>query len=788
MIRSYGTYKIRLNPAYLLIFLLGASSSLICAQSIPERLLEKFEQLRSVPEEIISLHLNKSILVQGEDLGFQAYVMDSRTQLPANASRNLYVQLIDDQGATLKEKMLLLNNGVAHNVFEIDSTVTSGNLKIRAFTNWMRNFDNPKYFEAPLKVLSPNMSFIQKDERVKYSLSVIPVSTPIIKNSFTRLNILLTDSYGRGVKSNIDFLKNGELERTVETSKDGFTQIIYLPKNYDVYSIRAKIEEIELIQTIDGAVDSGIVLSPSLINDKLNVVFEVVDQISNMNADSEYFLSVYGAKKINIYPIDQGQINKSISIDVKLLDTGKNKLELINGSGDLIASSTFFNLDGQRYLTDANVTVRRELDSLKINIALPKTIEARVSLSVLPAQTIALDKVNNSVMDFDLAGTVKVASNKAFEDNKDSSINSRYLSALTKTVENKTSLLSSPYVDPTTYTHKFEDGITVAINNNNTRNNEFIIYPTRNNSLESVSLKKGEKKFNFNAFYPYVDEQLKISALDKRNKIKKAEVYPLFYPRSIPNIGIVKPVRELYLDSKADAVRLQPLIASKNKLDTIVLETKIRKERNKRLKNRNRGVVNIFSDQDRRTITSLRQYFNRNNLIANIDNQGLLRVKFRSGRVDAEADPVLVLNDILYFDFQVLIGFDTRTIDYIVFNNTGFDPFVGRDARGGVIRIYTDDNLVPSGVSAKGITNFELPLAFALPSIFYLPGYYDYNSDFYKKLGVIGWKPGLDIEKDSASTTVGFYGDSSVTISIKGLTSDGRIIAFTKTVPVENFR
>ena len=51
--------------------------------------------------------------------------------------------------------MLLIEEGVGHGSFSLDSLFTTGTYVFRAYTNWMQNFSEPNYYEQTLEVIDP---------------------------------------------------------------------------------------------------------------------------------------------------------------------------------------------------------------------------------------------------------------------------------------------------------------------------------------------------------------------------------------------------------------------------------------------------------------------------------------------------------------------------------------------------------------------------------------------------------------------------------------------------------
>ena len=99
----------------------------------------------SFPVEKVYLHFDKPYYAVGDTIWFKAYVTVDQHLLSA-LSRIVYVDLITNRDSVVQTLRLPVINGVANgNITLPQLTFTEGNYHVRAYTQWMRNFD-PAYF------------------------------------------------------------------------------------------------------------------------------------------------------------------------------------------------------------------------------------------------------------------------------------------------------------------------------------------------------------------------------------------------------------------------------------------------------------------------------------------------------------------------------------------------------------------------------------------------------------------------------------------------------------------
>ena len=138
--------KITFSKTYILTVFISIIFHSIFSQNSTNDYLEKsFVEYTQLPREIVYTHLNKSVYIKGETLAFSAYVFDKTEKRLSKLTTNLYCSISDEEGKTIKSELVLVNEGVANGSFSVDSLFSSGNYVFKAYTNWMKNFDEQNF-------------------------------------------------------------------------------------------------------------------------------------------------------------------------------------------------------------------------------------------------------------------------------------------------------------------------------------------------------------------------------------------------------------------------------------------------------------------------------------------------------------------------------------------------------------------------------------------------------------------------------------------------------------------
>ncbi len=119
-------------------------------------ILSKLEKFRNeYPQEKIHIHTDKPYYSIGDSIWFKAYILNAERNELSNLSKILYVDLINEKDSITGTLRLPVIAGLAWGDFTLTDSLAEGNYRLRAYTNWMRNFGEEYYFDKVVKVGSP---------------------------------------------------------------------------------------------------------------------------------------------------------------------------------------------------------------------------------------------------------------------------------------------------------------------------------------------------------------------------------------------------------------------------------------------------------------------------------------------------------------------------------------------------------------------------------------------------------------------------------------------------------
>lgn len=115
-------------------------------------------RVSDMPQENIFLHFNSTLLFSGENLYYKVYCLNNDTKVLSNLSKIAYVEMIGSDNSIIFKQKIRLENGVGQGDYFVSANIPSGNYKLVAYTQWMRNDPRNNFFQNDLTIINPFQS------------------------------------------------------------------------------------------------------------------------------------------------------------------------------------------------------------------------------------------------------------------------------------------------------------------------------------------------------------------------------------------------------------------------------------------------------------------------------------------------------------------------------------------------------------------------------------------------------------------------------------------------------
>lgn len=751
--QNYTTLK-----SILFIFFIFFSVSSF-SQITEDEIIEKYKSFSEVPKEVVYVHLNKSILVKNEMLGFSAYAIDKAKKELSKLTTNLYCVIKDGKNNIVKSKLIKVENGLANNIFKIDSTFSTGIYSFKAYTSWMLNFNEENEYETTFKVIS-NSSKIKKTKKERvYNIQVLPESGHALVNTFNSLGIVVKDNNGYGLpfaKGKI-IDENNKIVSPFSCNQFGLGKTYLYPIKGNNYTVILD-DNPGVSTTIEDIKDLGFNMSLKYQDEYVKLIFKTNENSLKVIKNKKYLLTIHNGSSLKVkeFSIPESKVFYQIITRENLFD-GINIFTIFDKESKIpILERIYFNNNSKinNSISLSNIISKQDSSTvvLKIDDKIDPNKINNLSISVLPKATKSYTFSSNIISQTYLEPYVK-----GFVENTN-----YYFNSSNKAVKYNLDLLlitqgwsSYDWYDIFTkpiIKYPFENGIDIVANLNSKEEKSFVIYPNKENPSTFFELSSNDKSFVRKGLFPFENEKLKISALDKKNRVSKPKLYIQFYPyRLYENDSsslLNRKSTNLNLDSEISFEISNFLQMNKGAevLDEVIIKANKEQRRRDSIQRRSWGYVRFLDDFDRNWGMTLAAYLSNFGYDAR-DYDGFLTIKDLRPNTPNNNVPLLILDDMILLDYSFLGRYTLENVDYIEIDRVGRG--YGIRGAGGVIKIKTDPRLrMLNSKTEDGIQYYTFPLTFSRPDKFYVPTYTDTNSRFYNNFGVLDWKPDIKINEN----------------------------------------
>jgi hypothetical protein len=205
--RLYFSSLKRFIPAFFILIHMTARAQDPFLNTITTNLSQyESRQLR----EKIYLQTDKSFYIAGEICWFKSYVVDASLHKPFSLSKVAYVEILNRESKPVSQGKILIQNGIGSGSFFIPLYLPSGSYKIRAYTNWMKNFGPEFFFEKNITII--NTQKRDRDSLVKvspsYNIQFFPEGGTLVEGTPSVVAVKAVDESGKGVNAEGDIVDN----------------------------------------------------------------------------------------------------------------------------------------------------------------------------------------------------------------------------------------------------------------------------------------------------------------------------------------------------------------------------------------------------------------------------------------------------------------------------------------------------------------------------------------------------------------------------------------------------
>ena len=175
-------------------------------------------------QEKLFLHTDKDFYTAGEILWFKIYSVDGTFHKPSEVSKISYIEILNERNEPVLQNMVSLVPGKNNGSFYLPTSFNTGYYTIRAYTNWMKNFDAAYFFEKKITIvntLKVSPPVATQDVETNPVIRFFPEGGNLVSDINSTVGFTVTDING-GINNCHGFIINKNNDTIVSFSPSKF--------------------------------------------------------------------------------------------------------------------------------------------------------------------------------------------------------------------------------------------------------------------------------------------------------------------------------------------------------------------------------------------------------------------------------------------------------------------------------------------------------------------------------------------------------------------------------------
>lgn len=351
--------------------------------------------------EKVYLHIDRDSYYPGDNIWFKAYLIDASDRFLTNHSLNLHVELISPDSKILDSRIIRISNGLGNGDFLLNKKLPSGHYRLRAYTNYMRNFSDELFFNRYItiinssdanKILSDSVQYL----RNKVDISFFPEGGSLVDEVASVVAFKAVNALGKGCDvSGTVYSSTGEMITSFKSSHKGMGRFSITPASGVNYYVIAKSKSGDSVKSeLPSAFSEGIILNLAKIQaNRLPLTIKTNNKTLSVINDQDMSLTLssrnipiksisFRMKSLsNIYAIPIDELPEGI---IMITISGMNRLPLCE------RLLYIYKNQGIKLKLETNKAEYKKRDSVSVKISFSDTsgIEQEAFLSLSSTEKI----------------------------------------------------------------------------------------------------------------------------------------------------------------------------------------------------------------------------------------------------------------------------------------------------------------------------------------------------------------------------------------------------------------
>jgi len=402
--RNYLFLKI----AFVSIILINSTFSVAPNEKLKRNSTLSNFQDTAYHSEKVFLHFDKPYYSSGDNMWFKVYLVSADSNRPEAISKIVHVELIDPINKIVISRTIKIENGGGEGEFYLPKRLHPGEYTVRAYTNFMRNFDPSFFFLkrihiGSLESVSANKTSPVKNTRkekrkklpvnLKPDIQFFPEGGYMVNGQTSQLGIKAIDIYGKSIDISGLILEDDRKEIVnFNTVKFGLGMVRFTPKQGKSYKALVHFKGKKYIYDLPEALDKGVTMK--VVNRKDSYQVHVQSSLPK-GVDHLILTGIQNGRIVNIAELAGTKKRGVVKVPKATLRQGIAQFLILDKTEKPLCERLVFVETNQpepkvNMMPDKNEYNKRDLIEVDLDIA-PKT-QANMSLAVTDISVVHPDE------------------------------------------------------------------------------------------------------------------------------------------------------------------------------------------------------------------------------------------------------------------------------------------------------------------------------------------------------------------------------------------------------------
>lgn len=386
------------------------------------------------PQQKVHLHTDKEVYLAPENIWIKAYLTNASTMLADSVSKEIYVDLIDFNNRHIRTILIRNVLGYGQGNMQLSDTLLEGDYQLRAYTNWMRNFDEGFFFTKTITVKNPNYENVITRKRIlevkqlnrqrkrstnDISMFFMPEGGNLISGLPSKVAFKTENEVGEGIEVTGTVFSNKVKIADIQTIHEGMGYFMITPEVGKKYTCTINYgNKKKETFALPAPIPKGIVISTDASNkDAIKLIVNSNRDISQNIASNE--IIIVAQSRNTILYVSKGELKgKPLSVEIpkKLFPSGIAQITIFDARLEPVCERlVFISPNAETSQNQIKLTKIDRADSstysIEINSNNGKPVISNLSASVselLPDKRTGKSSIlTNLLLTSDIKGHVK---------------------------------------------------------------------------------------------------------------------------------------------------------------------------------------------------------------------------------------------------------------------------------------------------------------------------------------------------------------------------------------------